>query len=200
MKQFIKNEEGVSYSIFTIFIMLIYLSAFWMLLGTGVDVFSEKQDIAVDSGKVSEQTQKYYNNAVNIFKSNILFGIAGLVLWGIRKSKFDNENDTTSMGPLFGSITIMLVLSFVSIILIFALGQALDQVILAITNTGLVEHADISETSTFWLVDLFYIACILPAIAGVAIHILTSVEKITYGSITEESSEYDEFYQPGAEY
>lgn len=193
MKQLINNESGVSYSIFVIAIVIVYMFAMWLVMGSVVDTFSEQQDKFVLDNKVTEQTQKYYNLSVNLFKSTVLFGLVGVVLWGIRKSKFDRTDDTTSMGPLLGSATLMLALSVVSVFLIFSMGQSLDQILIALGNSGLTDHANIQESSTFLLVDLFYIACVLPAVVGIIIHILTSIEKISYGVRTQQT-EFNDYY------
>jgi len=199
MKNIFTDDKAISYSIITIAVILVYMSVFWVGMAEVIDTFSVQQDDAIADGTVSEQTQKFYNLSVNIFKSTMVFGIIGLVLYGIRQSKFDTEIRNTSMFPLFSSTTIMLVMSFVSVLLVFAFAHPLDMILNALVTSGLIDFADVNESNAFMVVDLFYFACILPSMIGIAIHLLTSVEKIGY-SLSEEQKQTefnDDFISAG---
>jgi len=197
MKQLFDDQSAVSYSIVTILVVIAFMSVFWIGLSEVVNPIAEQFDAAVTDGKITDETQGHFNTAVSIFESTILFGLIGVALWGIRQSKIETSEPSKSMLPLIGSSSIMLVLSFISIILIFALAQPLDQILVAFVNSGLLDSPDITENNNYILLKVFYLACLAPALVGIAIHILTSVEKIDYGFLggEEQEIEYVDYYQ-----
>lgn len=79
---------------------------------------------------------------------------------------------------LFESLVIAIIGCFMSIVLIRFVGEVLDKMILIFQNAGFHNVAGVWQTSPSLLINLFYIACMLPAIVSLVLAVLRSQMKV----------------------
>lgn len=200
MRDLIRDEGGVSYAIGVFLIGVVWLSLLWTFIAMGVNEIVDVQNAALTTSTISEDTQYYFDLAVNIFRSTILFGLAGLVFWGVVRSKNQVETNIQSALPVMGSILIMVILAFVSVVLAFTLGRPHDMIMEGIVTSGLMDIADTSGFSASEptiISKVMYLSFILPGALGIIIHLLSSVRTVSYTTATNEYSNYYEEMNSG---
>lgn len=78
---------------------------------------------------------------------------------------------------LFESLVIAITGCFLSLVLIRFMGEVLDRMILIFQNVGMYDVAATWQTSPGTLINLFYIAAMLPAVVSIILAILRSQMK-----------------------
>lgn len=194
MRDLLRDDGAVSYAIGVFLVGVVWLSLLYTFLAMGINEIVDVQNAALSTGTISEDTQYYFDLSVNIFRSTILFGLAGLVFWGIVRSKSQTETNIQSALPVMGSILIMIILAFLSVVLAFTLGRPHDMIMNGIITSGLMDIADTSgfdaETPGI-LSKTMYLTFILPGVLGIIIHLLSSVRTVNY---TATTSQYETYY------
>lgn len=184
----------VSYAIGVFMVGVVWLSVLYTSISMGVNEIITIQNSFLSTGTISADTQYYFDLAVNIFRSTILFGLGGLVFWAVNRSKKDVDVSFQSALPVVSSVLIMEVLAFLSIVLVFAIGRPHDMILTAIINSGITDIGTSSFTAgepTF-IQKMMYLVCVTPGILGIIVHILSSIKSVEFES-TE--SEYEVYYE-----
>lgn len=78
---------------------------------------------------------------------------------------------------LFESLIIATVGVFLSVVLIRFIGEVMDKMIAIFQSAGFHNVAEVWQTSPSLLINLFYIACMLPAILSLILAVLRSQMK-----------------------
>ena len=95
---------------------------------------------------------------------------------------------------LFESGIIMIAGCFISIVLLRFLGEVLDKTVAAFVDVGLYDVPPQWQTDPSFLINLFYIICMLPAIVSIILGILRSQQNVglAVGGEVEEEFEFQE--------
>lgn len=95
---------------------------------------------------------------------------------------------------LFESGIIMITGCFISVVLLRFLGEVLDKTVAALVDVGLYDVPPQWQTDPSFLINLFYIICMLPAIVSIILGILRSQQKVglAVGGEVEEEFEFQE--------
>lgn len=195
MRDLVQDDRGVSYAIGVFLVGVVWLSLLWTFMAMGVNEIVDIQNAALSTSTISEDTQYYFDLSVNIYKSTILFGLAGLVFWGVVRSKQGLQTDIQSALPVMGSVLIMVVLAFVSVVLAFSLGRPHDMILNGIIDSGLLDFGDTSSfdaSEPTMLSKAMYLTFILPGILGIAVHLLSSVRTVSY---TATNTQFETYYE-----
>lgn len=151
------------------------------ILTIGVNTVFTVHNSQVDAGTATQQTADNIIFAKNVFRMLSILTIVGVLIWAKMHSSI--ENTTTDATLLFGSVVVMYVMTFISMVLVLAFGMTLDIFTFVVDQAGIHDNLSASwagvQDNTSPIISIVYALCQLPGIVGIFAFFMNAVRKTT---------------------
>lgn len=83
MRNILKDNSALAFSIFFMFLMVVFISILWIILIDPVNEITNSLNSFVGKDMVSQQSFESYEFTWNIFRAIPLYAVIAIMLWGI---------------------------------------------------------------------------------------------------------------------
>lgn len=192
MKQFIQDDKAYGNLFFIIATMVIAVlisGVMTNVLTVGVNTVIDINNDNVDAGITSLQTSNNIEFAKNVFTGLGLLTLLGSFLWA--KLHSNSQNQIVDATLFIGSVGVMYIFSFLSMVLVLAFGMTLDTLFIVFNDAGVYDNIPVAWQGVpdgSIAVSIVYVLCHIFTFIGIFAFFMGVVRK-SFG----ESVQYDEY-------
>jgi len=193
MKTLLNDDRAfgnMSFVVVVAFLSILLAGGMANILTIGVNTVFTVHNSQVDAGTATQQTADNLLFAKNTFRMLSILTILGVLIWAKMHSAI--ESTTTDATLLLGSVVVMYIMAFLSMVLVLGFGMTLDIFTFVVDQTGLHDNLSASwagvQDDTQPIISIVYVLCQLPCIVGIFAFFMNAVRKTTGTSV--DYSEY----------
>jgi len=171
----------MSFVVVVVFLSILTAGGMANLLTVGVNIVFNIHNDQVDAATATQQTADNLIHAKNTFTILSLLTITGVLVWAKMHSTVENIYVNATL--LIGSIVVMYVMCFLSMVLVLGFGMTLD-IFSFVMDTGgfhdnLSPNWDGVQDKTSPIISLVYLFCQLPCFVGILAFFMNAVRRTT---------------------
>lgn len=176
MKSLIKDEKADSMAMLVIATSILAFGLFYVLFTYSLNIPIQEMNQMIVDGSISADTKYYYELALDMWKASPFFMVLGLIIFCYERSK----GTDLSVQTYFEYMALMIILTIVSIYMVYAFGLSMDGIT---SNLDVTILTDLSDT---WsgthekreiLVKILYYVCMMPGVLGICLYVFHPIIK-----------------------
>lgn len=185
-------REGTadSMSILAILLSIAFFGVIFIFLTDPINGIIDSVNGAVTTGQLSEDTVRFFNKCIDLWKATPFFMVLGLILYVLERSKGSDIPIQTYFSYLFGMVLGIIV----SAVFVYCFGYLIDTVHNTLATALIMDVPaswDQSGTINFVIKILYYV-CLIPGYIGSILYMFHPVIKQTANVFDDGSYEAEE--------